>query len=340
MVSGAIIVVGASAGGLVPLQTFVRGLDRDLAASIFVVMHVPPSSPSVLPQLLTRAGPLPAVHPADGSPIERGHIYIAPPDHHLVLERDRMRTVQGPRENSSRPAIDPLFRTAAEVFGPSVIGIILSGARSDGALGLAAVKDRGGKALVQSPEDALYRGMPDASLESTAPDFVGTPEEIARVVCAIVAGTASAAPRVTPSRPAPGKAFDSSLIDPETAVGIPSPFSCPDCHGVLWSMPGKMPRFRCRTGHDYSGDALLRAQSYEQERTLWAALRSAQEWAETARRLEADARQRGHGHSASDFAESAGRAEKRIRALEATLGRVEGAPVPVEVEGGLAKDEQ
>lgn len=151
-----IIVIGASAGGVEALVTLTRSLHRNLQAAVFVVLHIPPQSPSLLPEILSRAGQLKAVQAADDMKIEHGHIYVAPPDHHMLVERGKVRVVHGPKENRHRPAVDPLFRSAALAYGPRVIGVILTGALDDGTAGLLAVKRRGGIAIVQDPDEALY----------------------------------------------------------------------------------------------------------------------------------------------------------------------------------------
>lgn len=144
-----IIVVGASAGGVETLAEMVSRLPADLPAAVFIVLHVPPYGTSVLPSILSRRGPLPAYHPADGEQIRPGRIYVAPPDHHLIIQQDKVRLTRGPAENRHRPAIDTLFRSAARFYGPRVAGVVLTGTLDDGTAGLLAVKMRGGSALAQ-----------------------------------------------------------------------------------------------------------------------------------------------------------------------------------------------
>src|SRR4051794_36847658 len=177
-----IVVVGASAGGVEALRAVASRLPADLPASLFVVLHVAPVATSVLPKILANAGPLRAVHAEDGEPIERGKVYVAPPDRHLLLEPDRIRVTHGPRENGHRPAIDPLFRTAAASFGARVTGVVLSGVLDDGTAGLGAIKQRGGATLVQHPEDALYPMMPTSAIEGVRPDRVLTAADLAGAI--------------------------------------------------------------------------------------------------------------------------------------------------------------
>jgi len=167
-----IIVIGASAGGVEALVTLVGGLPADLPASIFVVLHIPPEGPSMLPTILGRSGPLVATHPVDGTAIEQRHIYVAPPDHHMLLEQGRIRVIRGPRENRHRPAIDPLFRSAGVAYGPRVVGVILTGSLDDGTAGLEAIKQRGGVAVVQNYTEALFSSMPHSAVEHVKVDYV------------------------------------------------------------------------------------------------------------------------------------------------------------------------
>src|SRR5437588_1316031 len=167
-----IIVIGTSAGGVEALVKLVRGLPADLPAAVFVVLHIPAHSPSLLPAILSRAGRLPAVHSTDNTKIEPGCIYIAPPDNHMLIEQDHICVVRGPKENRHRPAVDPTLRSAALTSGPRVIGVILTGALDDGTAGLLAVKRRGGIAVVQDPQDALYPSMPQNAIEYVDVDHI------------------------------------------------------------------------------------------------------------------------------------------------------------------------
>ena len=172
------VVVGASAGGVEALQRFARALPADFAAPIMVVLHASPTGKSYLPEILSRAGAVPAVHATDGAGVEPGRIYIAPPDEHLVLGDGVMTLAKGPRENGHRPAIDPLFRTAAAAYDSHVAGVILSGTLDDGTVGLSCVKKAGGATLVQDPDDALYRDMPLNAIAYVRPDYVQSVEEL------------------------------------------------------------------------------------------------------------------------------------------------------------------
>jgi len=167
-----IIVVGASAGGVRALERLVRGLPQDLPAALFVVLHIPATEKSRLPEILTRAGELPAARATDGSEIQNGRIYVAPPDRHMIVENGKVRVIFGPEENLFRPAIDPLFRSAALSYGPSVIGVLLSGTLDDGCNGLGLIKRNGGLAVVQEPAEAEFSQLPANAIERVSVDCV------------------------------------------------------------------------------------------------------------------------------------------------------------------------
>lgn len=202
MIGHDIVVVGASAGGVETLIKLVKDLPADMPAALFVVLHVPAYGTSVLPDILGRRGPLPALHPADGQAIEPGRIYVAPPDRHLVLYQGRIRLTRGPHENGVRPAVDTLFRSAARAYGPRVVGVVLSGMLDDGTAGAQAIKMRGGQVIVQDPNEALFSGMPRHALEHAKTDFVLPVAQIAPAL-AHLAQTAVDAAKINEAKMTP-----------------------------------------------------------------------------------------------------------------------------------------
>jgi two-component system chemotaxis response regulator CheB len=279
-----IVVIGASAGGMDAMQRLVAALPEDLPAALFVVWHLAPGVKSVLPSVLSRAGPLPALNPEDGDPILPGRIYVAPANHHMLLERDFIRVAKGPKENRFRPAIDPLFRSAAYVFGPRAVGIVLSGALDDGTAGLWAIKLRGGTAIVQDPADAVHRSMPLNALENVAVDFKLGAAEIGRRLGALV--REAAAPERAIAEQERRKLEHEVRIAAEAEAleehvmqyGRLSPFTCPECSGVLTALrDGPILRYRCHTGHAYSASALLASVTEQVEARLWDAVRALDE---------------------------------------------------------------
>ncbi len=166
-----ILVIGASAGGVEALKTLIAGLPNGLRASLFIVMHIPATRPSALPEILSRSGPLPALHATEGMRIEQGKIYVAPPGHHLLLEQGSVHLGTGPKERYVRPAADVLFRSAASAYGSRVVGIVLTGIGQDGTAGLQAVKQSGGVTVVQDPTEAAWSSMPQSALEQVEVDY-------------------------------------------------------------------------------------------------------------------------------------------------------------------------
>ncbi|MCA1667719.1 MAG: chemotaxis protein CheB [Thermomicrobia bacterium] len=293
-----IVVIGASAGGVEALVALVRALPADLPAAVFIVLHVPPDGTSALPQILSRAGALPATHPQDGEPIENGRIYVAPPDNHLLVERGRMRVVRGPRENRSRPAVDPLFRSAARAYGSRVIAIILSGMLDDGTAGLIAVGQRGGVGIVQDPADTLFSGMAESAIRYDHPSYVVPVSAIGPLLDRLTREPAGAEDREVSSvmeKETGEAAFDLETIEDPDKFGRPSVFGCPECGGVLWEInDGDLSRYRCRIGHAFTADSLVAEQSLQLEAALWAAFRGLEEKAALVRRLADRARASGH----------------------------------------------
>jgi two-component system, chemotaxis family, protein-glutamate methylesterase/glutaminase len=278
-----VIVVGASAGGVEVLKTLTAALPADLGAAVLVVLHLAPSSPSVLPALLQRRCALPVAFATDGEALRAGRVYVAPPDRHLVVDyEDRVRTTRAPRENHSRPAIDPLFRSAALAYGPRVIGALLSGRLDDGTAGIWAVKDRGGTVVVQDPEDALHPDMPRNALRYTTADHVVGAEAIAPLLARLVREPLPAAePAPVPRELELEVRIAMEDRAPRRSVlslGPISPYTCPECHGTLVRVEeGSVPRFRCHTGHAFSVDSLLASVTESVEEALWNALRVVEE---------------------------------------------------------------
>lgn len=322
-----VVVVGASAGGVEALRSMAAQLPGDLPAAVLVVLHVTAAGPSALPDILRRAGAMPVTHALDGERLERGRILVAPPDHHLLIHDGHVRVTRGPKENSHRPAIDPLFRSAATAAGPRAIGVILSGMLDDGAAGLAAVKAAGGVAIVQDPKDATYSSMPRSALAAVDADEIVSSRLLGPAIARWVAAPAGAPP------PPPhwiGREnhypFDPGVVDPgEPPPGEVSDQTCPTCGGTLWAALGDGPlRYRCRVGHAWSAESLFARNASALEDALWTALRALQERAGLARRLEDDARARRQALTAAHFAHSADDAERRAaivrRALEEAYG--------------------
>ncbi len=285
-----IIVVGGSAGSVEALRELMRGLTALLTASLFVVIHMPEGHPSVLARVLQRARTLPVSDAEDGAPIQPGHVYIACPGRHLVLEAGQMRVVYGPRENNVRPAIDPLFRSAARTYGPRVVGVILSGTLDDGSAGLIAIKQRGGIAIVQDPKEATYSGMPANALKYLQPDYVAPVSQIPPLLAKLAAMPAF--PETQYPVPLQLKIESEIPIQGEGTmeqmeqIAKLSVFTCPECHGTLYELhDGDLVRFRCQTGHAYSLDTLEDQQSQQVEAALWAALRALEEKAELFHRI-------------------------------------------------------
>ena len=278
-----IIVIGTSAGGFEALKTIVAGLPADLDASIFIVWHMAPDVTGILPQVLNKYGQLDAANARDGEAIMPGRIYVSPPDQHLLIDDGYVRVTHGPKENRFRPAVDPLFRSAAYTYGSRVIGVVLTGALDDGTSGLWTIKEAGGLAVVQNPADAEVSSMPENALAAVAVDYCLPASEIAGLLVTLSQETA---PQITNSmkQTARTKAeIDSAAEDSEAALalfksGKLTPYTCPDCGGVLAQLQeGGRSRFRCHTGHAFSSDALLVAVSEQIEHGFYSAIRRVDE---------------------------------------------------------------
>lgn len=276
-----IVVVAASLGGLQALRKILSSLPPDLPASVFIVMHVG-ARPSQLPEIFQTDCPLPVMHAQDGQSIAQATVYVAPPDRHLLVRNGVIVLSSGPKENFSRPAADPLFRSAAVEYGPRAIGVILTGKLDDGAAGLKAVDACGGFTIVQDPSSCVAPDMPKAALQAVSPDRVVPLEDIApAIVSALTDGSRKGARMNERERIAletkialTGKSSPGDL----ERLGYRSGLTCPDCGGVVWRIGDDLPlRYRCHTGHAFSALALEREQSSGAENALWAAVRRLQE---------------------------------------------------------------
>jgi two-component system, chemotaxis family, protein-glutamate methylesterase/glutaminase len=334
-----IIVVGASAGGVEALSQLVRGLPPQIPAAIFVVLHISPFGTSVLPRILSRAGRLPAAHGRNGEPIQTGRIYVAPPDHHLLVQRGFVRLARGPRENSNRPAVDPLFRTAARAYGPRVVGVVLSGTLDDGTAGLIAIKRCGGVAVVQDPNEALFSGMPDSAIENGEVDHIVPLARMADLLDELAREPVEEAGEVSVpddmEKEAAIEAFDLAAIEDGARPGTPSTLACPECGGTLWELhEGELTRFRCRVGHAFSPDSLLAEQSEALDTALWSAFRALEETASLADRLAGRAHDRKLLRVAARFEDQARDARERAALIREVLlkGQIDavatGSPAP------------
>lgn len=320
-----IIVIGGSTGALDALREIVGALPPSLGAAIFVVTHTAPDAPCVLADILDRAGPLPAAMARNGETIRPGRIYVAPPDHHLILEPGKVRLTRGPRENRFRPAIDPLFRSAAQIYGPRVIGVILTGRLDDGTSGLWTVRQLGGVAVVQDPAEAVAPSMPASALQHVHVDHV---LPVAEISPALVRLTSSSIAGFTEEPHVPDElnielniaSGNDALEAGITTLGEASTFACPECHGVLLQMKNVVPpRFRCHTGHGYTLGALLDEMDDAIEDSLWNALRAIQEQTMLLRRAQEHLRDN-HNVRAAD--ELLTRLEARMRQAVTVRGVV------------------
>jgi len=339
------VVIGASAGGMQALRTIVSELPSVFPAAILIVLHIG-NHQSALAAILRASGRLPVIEPRDGEAVRAGHIYVALPDRHMLLEYDRIRLSRGPRENHTRPAIDPLFRSAALTRGPRVVGALLTGRLDDGVVGLQAIKECGGLAVVQDPASAEEPSMPANALRSVVVDRVAPLGTLAAVLAELVTASrrqhaeaaasseapAAASKPVLPVSPAGAPASpripvhlarehaialgDGDIVGELDSLGRPSKYSCPDCGGSLWQVDAPGPtRFRCHTGHGYSMKSLLAAQTVRVEQALWEAVRALQEKVMMLRQGAELERRAGDAEGADESERRAGQYEEQARAL-------------------------
>lgn len=323
-----LIVMGASAGGATALSTIVAALPASLPAAILVVMHVGARN-SVLPEILGKTSALPVRFAEEREPVRPGRILLAPPDRHMLVANTAghaaIELTRGPKENHTRPAIDPLFRSAAAACGARVVGVILSGYLDDGTAGLQAVKACGGKALVQEPQEAQAPSMPQSAIDHVDVDWRLPAADIAPALLALAGGQPVRATPALPPAPhwiAVENRFARGVGNMEQLekIASPSTFTCPDCQGTLWELHGQQPqRFRCHTGHSFTAQVLGDLQHDKAEEAIWAAVRALQEKEKLYLSLAAKAQARLHPGAAAEYGAKARQAREQADVLKRTL---------------------
>lgn len=318
MPSRNIIVIGTSAGGLEVLDNLLGQLPADLPAAIFIVQHMAPGGGGeALLHRLSKYEHFRAKLAEDGEAFQLGRVYVAPPDYHLLLRKDVMLSTKGARENRCRPAIDPLFRSAAVAHGSRVIGVLLTGMLDDGTAGLVAIQRCGGITVVQDPAEATYPGMPSSALANVAVDHCVRIAQMGALLDKLCRQRASRSTPIpedikTEARIAERVLSDVARVD---SLGSRVPYNCPNCGGTLWEMTSHdIQRFRCHTGHSYTAASLLSSQTEKIEETLWICLRMFEE-----RRNLLHSMTRGGGAKGTSVAARAEEAEQHIERIRAML---------------------
>lgn len=321
-----ILAVGTSAGGFEALRFLAREFSPDFPASVLVTIHLSNQFRSELDAILTQAGPLPAGFAADGEKLQRSRIYIAPTERHLIVESGHLRLGSGPRENNARPALDPLFRSAALCCGERCVGAVLTGTLGDGAAGLQALKQSGGVTVVQDPSDAAFAEMPTTALLRSKPDHVvslaGMPalfEKLVREPAGLAKPAASGLEYEV--NVASGGLGSMHEMD---RIGRRSVLACPDCHGIMWEInEGELVRYRCHVGHAYSAEIMSLALDENLKRAFGSALRALDERVALARKLEAQASTSGRTGIAESWAAKALEFEAQANVIRDSIRRTD-----------------
>lgn len=322
-----IIVIGASAGGVQALTTLVSALPPSLPAAVFIVLHIPAERPSLLPDILSRDALMPVSHAKNGERIQPGRIYVAPPDQHLLIENSHIKIVHGPKENLHRPSIDTMFRSAARWAGPRVIGVVLTGARDDGTVGMRAIKQRGGVAIVQDPVEATFPSMPTSVMQDIRVDYSLPLREIGPLLSRLTrqpiaeeGGYPMAEEVELEAKIAEQEMDAGELIASVERLGKISRLTCPECQGALWEINDEqLLRFRCHVGHAFSAESLSDGQAIRLEVALWSAVRALEEQVMLARRIVERARKSNHMRAATMFERRAEDAERNSDVIRQLL---------------------
>ncbi|HZD91999.1 MAG TPA: chemotaxis protein CheB [Pseudolabrys sp.] len=321
------LAIGTSAGGFEALRSLARAFPADFPAAILVTIHLAHGFRSELERILSGDGPLPAAFAEDGMKPERGHIYLAPAGCHLLAD-GTLSLGHGPRENNTRPAIDPMFRSVAVCCGPRAVGAVLTGTMADGAAGLWALKRCGGIAVVQDPEDAAYPEMPTTALIQAKPDHIVKLVEMPELLTALARSPAGQAVPVPDSI-----RFEVSIArDGRNAMsdldrfGRRSVLTCPDCNGIMWEIDeGELVRYRCHVGHAYTAELMALALDETLHRALSNGLRALEERSALAQKLGHEARERGHRRVADSWARKAEETEREATIVRDSLQRLDRA---------------
>src|SRR5262245_56131340 len=321
-----VLAIGTSAGGFEALRFLAGEFSHDFPASVVVAIHLSSQFRSALDAILTQAGPLPAKFAVDGDKLERGHIYIAPAERHLIVDSEQLRLGSGPRENNARPSLDPLFRSAALCCGPRAVGAVLTGTLGDGAAGLSALKQSGGITVVQDPNDAAFPEMPTTALARSQPDHVvglaGMPALLERLA------------RQPAGQPVPvvsSLQYEVNIasggrgsMDEMDRIGRRSVLACPDCHGVMWEIDeGELVRYRCHVGHAYSDEIMGLALDENLRQAFGSALRALDERVALARKLETQATTSGRTRIAESWAAKAVEFEAESKVIRDSTRRTD-----------------
>ena len=324
--------MGASAGGIPPIERVLSALPGHFPAAVFVTIHTAAEGPRLLSEVFSRMSSLPVSYAVDGDSVRKSRVYLAPPDRHMLLDNGVVRVTAGPRENRHRPAIDPLFRSAARAYGQRVVAVVFSGLLDDGTAGLKAVSRHGGISIVQDPEEARFASMPLNALEHDSPKYVLPVQQIGPTLVRLVGNG---------HRRENGEGQSDSELNNEVKIaeidmsaieqskpGKPSPYVCPECNGTLWEIrEGELLRFRCRVGHAYGAESLLAAKNEELEGALWTALRTLEEKSALHRRLAEKAQAGQNLRVAKNFRDTAEDMHRQAQTIRSVLLEREQPPL-------------